>query len=224
MTGRILVADDDPILRDFIAQGLREHGYVVQEAATIAAALEHARIGQFDLWVLDRRMPGGDCVDALRILRAEGRETPALFLTASRSLEQRIEGFDSGADDYLTKPFSIVELAVRVRALLRRLQVMRENIIRRGVVELHLDERRVIVAGQDLPVTANEWRLLALLAERPGAVFSRAQIMVAVGIDGEAGEAAVDHLVSRTRQKLRERGVDGAIRTVRGQGFAWEFR
>ncbi len=221
MTGRILAADDDSILRDFIAGGLREQGYLVQEAATIAETLDHARTATFDLWVLDRQMGDGDCVNALRALRAEGRTTPALFLTASRLLEQRVEGLEAGADDYLTKPFSIVELTARVRALLRRPPVLRESILRRGDIELHLDARRVFVGTKEVAVTANEWRLLALLAQRPAMVFTRQQIMADVGIADDAGEVAVDHLVSRMRQKLREHGAPDAIKTVRGMGFAW---
>jgi DNA-binding response OmpR family regulator len=221
MSGRILVVDDDAILRDFIAQGLRECGYVVIECATIPEALESARGERFDLWVFDRRMPGGDMVETLRVLRGEGHATPALFLTASRSTEQRIEGLDAGADDYITKPFSIDELAARVRALMRRPTHMAAGVLQRGDIELRLDSRRVFVGAQELLVTANEWRLLALLAQRPEAVFTRAQIMAETGIAEDAGEAAVDHLVSRLRQKLADAGVAGAIRTVRGLGFSW---
>lgn len=221
MTGRILAADDDAILRDFIAGGLREEGYLVQEAATIAETLEHARASPFDLWVLDRQMADGDSVAALRALRAEGRNTPALFLTASRQIEQRVEGLEAGADDYLTKPFSIVELTARVRALLRRPPVLRDTILRRGEIELHMDARRVLVATNELAVTANEWRLLALLAQRPDMVFTRAQIMADVGIAEDAGDVAVDHLISRLRQKLRAQGAGDVIETVRGMGFSF---
>ncbi len=220
MTGRILAADDDAILRDFIAGGLREHGYLVQEATSIAETLEHARATNFDLWVLDRQMADGDSVAALRILRAEGRNTPALFLTASRQVEQRVEGLEAGADDYLTKPFSIVELTARVRALLRRPPVLRNTILRRGEIELHIEARRVFIGANEVAVTANEWRLLALLAQRPGMVFTRAQIIADVGIGEDAGEVAVDHLVSRLRLKLRDHGAGDAIKTARGMGFS----
>ncbi len=221
MTGRILAADDDAVLRDFVAGGLREQGYLVQEAATIAETLEHARATNFDVWVLDRQMADGDSLGALRSLRAEGRTTPALFLTASRLLEQRVEGLEAGADDYLTKPFSIVELAARVRALLRRPPVLRDSILRRGEIELHLDARRVFVGAKEAAVTANEWRLLAMLAQRPGIVFTRQQIMADAGIAEDAGEVAVDHLVSRVRLKLRDHGAPDVIKTVRGMGFSW---
>lgn len=222
MAARILTADDDPHLRDFIAQGLRENGYVVREAATIAETEQLARSESFDLWVLDRQMPGGDSVAMLRALRATGLATPALLLTASRTVEQRVEGLESGADDYLTKPFSIVELAARARALLRRPPALREVILERGLVSLHLDTLRVFVGAREVIVTANEWRLMVTLAQRPGAVFSRAQIALQVGIAEDAEEVAVDHLVSRLRAKLRQHGAESAIRTVRGIGFSWE--
>jgi two-component system response regulator QseB len=222
MSGRILVADDDAILRDFIAQGLREQGFLVREAATLEQTLDLARTERFDLWVLDRRMPGGDAIEALRTLRGEGLATPALFLSASRTTQQRIEGLEAGADDYLSKPFSIDELTARVRALLRRPSQMSAETLKRGAIELRIDARRVFVHGAEVPVTANEWRLLVLLAQRPTAVFSRAQIIAEAGIAEDAGEAAVDHLVSRLRQKLRGAGAgENAIRTARGLGFGW---
>ena len=219
MAARILLAEDDPILREFIAQGLREHGHVVHETATSDETLAQARDGVFDVWVFDRRMPGGDCVEVLRTLRAEGRATPALLLTASRALEQRVAGLDAGADDYLTKPFSIVELAARVRALLRRASTLQKSVLVFGDAQIDTNERRVMVGGHELPVTTNEWRLLTLLAQRPGEVMSRAQIMAAVGVADDAGEVAVDHMVSRLRLKLRQRNAEDLIQTVRGAGF-----
>lgn len=221
MTARILLAEDDPILREFIAQGLRDQGHVVRETATKDETLAHARGGEFDVWVLDRRMPDGDCVEVLRELRAEGWATPALFLTASKTLEQRVAGLDAGADDYLTKPFSIVELVARLRALLRRSHGAQGGVLSLGGVQIHRDERRVLFNGREAPVTVNEWRLLTLLAQRPGAAMTRAEIMAKVGISDTAGEVAVDHLVSRLRHKLREMGAADVIQTVRGVGFCF---
>jgi two-component system, OmpR family, response regulator len=167
-------------------------------------------------------MPGGDCAEALRLIRSEGAATPALFLTAAREVDKRVEGLEAGADDYLTKPFSLVELTARVRALLRRPQAIRSAALQFGRLTLQLDLRRVVVEGAEINVTANEWRLMAFLAQRRGAVLTRSQIMAEVGIADDAGEVAVDHLISRLRCKLREHGADAIIRTVRGLGFAWQ--
>jgi len=222
MTGRILVADDDAIIRKFILLGLREQGFVVNEATTIASALEAARSTTFDAWIFDRHMPGGDFFAAMRVLRAEGRSTPALFLTASSRVEQRAEGLDAGADDYLSKPFSMVELTARVRALLRRPAAQRETVLLCGPIELHLDTSEVRCHGQKVAVTAHEWRLLALLARRPGVVFARKHIIAEVGATEGADDVAVDHLVSRLRRKLRATGADKLLKTVRGLGFSWD--
>ena len=133
-----------------------------------------------------------------------------------------VEGFDAGADDYLTKPFSMAELVVRARALLRRGAGLAPSVRTAGELQIHLDAGRVFACGIEVPVTANEWRLLRLLTDRPGVAFSRATIAAEVGISQEAGEVAVDHLVSRLRIKLRPCGADGGLQTFRGIGFAWE--
>lgn len=221
MTGKILIAEDDAILRGFIALGLREQGYLTQAVGSAAAFREAALANRFDLWILDRRMPDGDGLVTLRALRAGGAMTAALVLTAMGQLDQRVEGFDAGADDYLTKPFSIAELVVRTRALLRRPAALAPSIVLAGPLELRVDAGRLFASGQEIPVTVNEWRLLRLLIGRPGVTFTRDAIMIEVGMSDEAGEVAVDHLVSRLRIKLREWGADKLIRTVRGMGFAW---
>ena len=222
MSGKVLIAEDDAILSDFLALGLREQGYLVETAASVKAFGEAARHMRSDIWILDRRLPDGDGLVALRHLRAEGRMTPALVLTAMGQLDHRVEGFDAGADDYLTKPFAIAELVVRVRALLRRPPTLSPSVIHFGSLELRLDACRVFSAGEEIPVTANEWRLLRLLTGRPGMAYSRGAFMAEVGISESAGEVAVDHLVSRLRAKLSSGAANTMIKTVRGLGFAWD--
>jgi two-component system, OmpR family, response regulator len=224
MTARILWADDDPIMRDFVAQALEQQGYVVVEAGSVEETLERVRGQRFDLCILDRKMPGGDGLVALRALRADGIATPVLVLSSYTAVEQRVEGFDAGADDFLAKPFSGAELIARVRAILRRRPELAEDTLRSGRLELRMAERRVLWDGREVQVTVNEWRLLALLMRRPGVVHSRRDIMAEAGVAHDAEEAAVDHMVSRLRQKLRAAGADDTIRTARGQGFAWYDR
>lgn len=221
MTGKILLAEDDEILSDFIALGLREQGYLVEVIGSADALLEAASKRQFGIWVLDRRLPDGDGLQTLRTLRSKGVMTPALILTAMGQLDQRVKGFDAGADDYLTKPFSIEELVVRVRALLRRAPIISPTVLHTGPLELRLDAGRVFAGGTEVIVTANEWRLLRLLAGRPGVTFTRDTIMTDVGMSEDAGVVAVDHLVSRLRTKLRACGGDKHLVTQRGLGFAW---
>lgn len=221
MASRILVAEDDRVLREFIRLGLSEQGYLVSEVASVSGFADAAD-GGHDLWILDRALLDGDSLPALRRLRSEGNPTPALILTAMGQVEQRIAGFEAGADDYLAKPFSIAELVLRVRAVLRRSPSAAPEVLHYGPLELRLDAARVFADGKEIAVTPNEWRLLRLLATRRGHVFARDRIMDEVGISHEAGEVSVDHLVSRLRLKLRDSGSDKLIRTVRGLGFAWE--
>jgi two-component system OmpR family response regulator len=221
MPGRVLCADDDSILRQFIAIGLKEIGCVVAETNSLTGLLEMARQGGFDLWVLDRKMADGDCLDALRALRKEGLMTPALMLTGLGDLNQRVEGFEAGADDYLTKPFSIVELTARVRALLRRPAALLPQMLTFGPLKLNLDTGRAVVGHFEIALTANELRLLRLLAASPGVAFSRERIRTAVGIEDNADVVAVDHMISRVRRKLKDCGAADWVRTVRGVGFCW---
>ena len=149
-------------------------------------------------------------------------ETPALFLTASAGLDQRIAGLEAGADDYLAKPFSVSELSLRVRALLRRRPTYISPRRMLGNLEVDTATRKVGISGQELSTTAHEWRLLSLMIEKPGHVFDREAIMRRIGMAQDAELVAVDHLVSRLRQKLRASGATVEFRTVRGVGFALE--
>lgn len=216
----ILAVEDDLAIRRYLTTALRERGHLVEETATLRDALLRIGAGEFDLWIFDRKLPDGDSLSALAQLRAEGHNTPALFLTAAFQLEQRVAGLEAGADDYLTKPFSLTELLARVSALLRRRPLFVEPERRVGNLVVKIASHGAVVNGQDIRATTNEWRLLALLAEQPGRVFSRDAIMSRVGISAEADEIAVDHLVSRIRQKLRSLRATASIDTVRGVGFA----
>lgn len=216
--GRILLVEDDDAIRSFASAGLRQNNHVVEEATTLAQALERIRSGPFDLWILDRRLPDGDALTGLAQLRTMGDATPALILSAAVLSDQRIAGFEAGADDYVTKPFSLAELQLRVRALLRRRPQLDPGRIEVGDLILIPAEARVTVAGKPCEVTANELKLLIKLCERPGYVLTREDLMSAVGMD-DVSATAVDHLVSRMRRKLTELDSNVLIRTVRAIGF-----
>lgn len=154
--------------------------------------------------------------------RGRRLETPALFLTAAADLDQRIAGLEAGADDYLAKPFSVSELTLRVRALLRRRPTFVPPLRMLGNVEVDTVARKVAIDGTEIATTTHEWRLLSLMVEKPGQVFERDAIMQRVGMAQDAELVAVDHLISRLRQKLRAGGATVEFRTVRGVGFALE--
>lgn len=221
MSGKILIAEDDAILREFISAGLRQNRYAPAAASSVFSFIEIAQSESFDLWIIDRRLPDGDGLVALKELRAKRVNTPALILTALGRVDQRVEGFSAGADDYLTKPFSIEELIARVRAVLRRPPVLTPIVVQAGPLKLQVEEGRVFWEQQEIYLTAREWRLLRMITARPNVVFSRPHIMEEVGMSEETAYVAVDHLVSRLRTKLRPSSADRLINTVRGIGFKW---
>ena len=218
----ILAIEDDTSIRSFLAQALREEGHAVEEAVSLADGRQRALDGGHDLWIIDRRLPDGDGLSLLAALRERQMETPALFLTASAGLDQRIAGLEAGADDYLAKPFSVSELSLRVRALLRRRPTYISPRRMLGNLEVDTATRKAGISGQELSTTSHEWRLLSLMIEKPGHVFDREAIMRRIGMAQDAELVAVDHLVSRLRQKLRASGATVEFRTVRGVGFALE--
>ena len=218
----ILAVEDDAKIRSFLVMALREQGHAVDEAVSLAEGETRALDGQHDLWIIDRRLPDGDGLTLLSSLRARRLETPALFLTASAELDQRIAGLEAGADDYLAKPFSVAELTLRVKALLRRRPTFLSPRQVLGNLTVDAVSRKVTVAGKEFTTTAHEWRLLSLMIEKPGQVFEREAIMQRVGMAQDADLVAVDHLISRLRLKLRACGAEVEFKTVRGVGFAVE--
>ncbi len=214
----ILVAEDDDILRAFIAEALRANGYVVREAPDGPAALDSASADHADVWIFDRNLPGLDGLEVLRTLRGRGLRTPAMFLTAISGLEERVRGLDSGADDYLAKPFEIAELLARVRALARRPPALAAEVISRGVLRLDMTNWRAFFGDAEIALTAQDMTLLAHFLRRPDQVFSREALLNQMGA-GEVTPAAVEHALSRLRKKLEGVGAHDVIETVRGVGY-----
>jgi DNA-binding response OmpR family regulator len=223
MSRRILVVDDEPGILDLVSYGLRREGYEVETAADGERALARARENGFDLVVLDVMLPGISGLDVCRTLRAES-DVPILMLTARDAEVDTVVGLEVGADDYVTKPFSLAELVSRVRAMLRRRELDRATATRDGVVreagEIRIDLARheVTVAGEPVSLTPSEFRLLALLINEPQRVFSRRQIMQHLWDSAwVADERTCDAHVSNLRRKLGS--AADRIATVRGVGY-----
>jgi DNA-binding response OmpR family regulator len=230
MGAEILLAEDQADIRDLIALNLRHAGYDVTPVADGRAALDSQADHSSDLLILDLMMPGLDGLEVCKALRARGRATPILMLTAKSTELDRVLGLELGADDYLTKPFSMAELLARVKALLRRAALLRQaqsqqhgagSSVRNGEIEIAVARREVRVRGQAVDLTALEFDLLLHFAQHPGHVFSRAQLLDAVwGYSHEGYEHTVTTHINRLRAKLEDDPMRPAvILTVRGAGY-----
>jgi DNA-binding response OmpR family regulator len=224
VSGRILVVDDEPAIVDAVAYALEGEGYQVTSRADGEAALSAALDERFDLVVLDLMLPKLSGTEVCRRLRAES-DIPIVMLTAKDAEVDRVLGLEIGADDYVTKPFSIAELVSRVRALLRRRELDRAGrgfaFKRVGSLTLDLARHKVSLDGSEVQLTPSEFRLLALLAEEPERVYGRREIMQRLWESMYVGdERACDIHISNLRRKL-ERVPDKPERilTVRGIGY-----
>ena len=205
MPASILVAEDQADIRDLLVMNLKSAGYDVSAVADGPAALASQSERPADLLVLDLMMPGLDGLEVTKALRARGRSTPILMLTAKSTELDRVLGLELGADDYLTKPFSPRELVARVRAVFRRIDAgpERGDVLRAGPLTLDVPRMRVTVGGRPVEVTSTEFALLATLMRQPGRVFTRAQLLDAIhGDEGEAFDRAIDAHVKNLRRKI----------------------
>jgi two-component system response regulator RegX3 len=220
---RILVADDEQAITDAVAYALRGEGFEVDSVADGEAAIEVARAGSYDVLVLDLMLPRLSGIEVCRRLRAES-DIPILMLTAKDAEVDRVLGLEAGADDYVTKPFSMAELVSRVRAILRRRELDRSTpaLVRRiGALEIDLARHRVSVAGRPVQLTPSEFRLLTLLAEQPDRVYNRGEIMRHLWESEYVGDQrACDIHVSNLRRKIEDGpGEPRRLLTVRGVGY-----
>ena len=229
MPRRILVAEDQADIRDLLAMNLQQAGYAVQAVADGVAALAAEEAVPSDLLVLDLMMPGLDGLEVCKGLRARGRDTPILMLTAKSTELDRVLGLELGADDYLTKPFSMAELLARVKALLRRADVREaalmasagERPLERGELQIWPAKRTAAVRGTAVELTALEFELLLFFASHPGRVYSRSQLLDAVwGYSHDGYEHTVTTHINRLRAKLeRDPMRPELVLTVRGAGY-----
>ncbi len=232
---RALVVEDDVAIRELLRLHLSLAGYQVEEVGDGRSGLERARSTAFDLIVLDLMLPALDGITVCRAIRSDtvrpesiNRETPILMLTARDSEADKVLGLDSGADDYLTKPFGVRELMARIGAITRRSKRGKEaagirparRVVSRGL-EVDPDRREVVVRGEAVELTRQEFDVLYLLASRPGIVFSRAALLSQVwGDDTYVTERTVDAVVSRLRRKIERDAQDPElILTAWGVGY-----
>jgi two-component system response regulator MprA len=217
---RILVVEDEPGLARALREGLRESHYTVDVATDGEEALAFARVARYDAIVLDVLMPRLDGLQVCRRLRAAGATTPILMLTARDALEHKVAGLDSGADDYLVKPFAYAELLARLRALLRREASRKEGSLSVGNLTLDPATQRAQRGDRPLELTAREYRVLETLMRRPGHVVSREAIIDSVwGFDYPESSNLIDVYIGRLRRKLGGDGAPPLIHTVRGAGY-----
>lgn len=218
---RILVAEDDEVIADFVSQGLREAGYAVDVASTGPDALKQALDGGYDAAVMDVMLPGLDGLSVIEQLRAKKQQTPVLILSARHTVDDRVKGLQAGGDDYLTKPFAFAELLARLQALLRRSAGTTEP-TRLVVGDLTLDllSRKVERGGRAIELRPREFALLEYLMRHPGRVLSKTMILSHVwGYSFDPGTNVVDVLVSRLRDQVDEGFATRMIHTVRGAGY-----
>jgi two-component system, OmpR family, response regulator MprA len=216
----VLVVDDDQRIAGAIRRALIYEGYQVEVARDGPVALTHVRERPPDLMILDVMLPGLDGMEVARRLQAGGGEFPILMLTAKDATSDRVRGLDSGADDYLVKPFAYEELLARVRALLRRRAPRRQRTIRYADITMDLGAHEAKRDGRVVPLTAKEFDLLELFIRNPRQVLTRERIMDAVwGFDFGATSNVVDVYVGYLRQKLEEGGAPRLIQTLRGVGY-----
>jgi two-component system OmpR family response regulator len=212
---RLLVVEDEPELRQVIVQALGEDGFAVDAAANGEEGLFKALAWEYDAIVLDLMLPVKNGWEVLKVLR-ESRATPVLILTARDAVSDRVRGLDSGADDYLVKPFSIVELLARLRALIRRAAGHASPVVEIGPVTIDLVSRTVTKSGQAIPLTAREYALVEILALHRGKLITRTTIYDHLfGEDDDSLSNLVDVHVSHIRKKLGANFIE----TRRGQGY-----
>jgi two-component system OmpR family response regulator len=217
---RVLVVEDEKKLGELLGRGLREEGYAADVADRGEAALWMARAVAYDAIVLDVMLPGVDGFEVCRRLRQDGVWTPVLMLTARDAIEDRVSGLDTGADDYLTKPFSFDELLARIRALTRRAPGERPSVLEVGELRLDPAAHRAWRGDHELDLSAKEFALLELFMRRAGVALTRNQLL-----DGawdfafESRSNVVDVYVRYLRQKIDRPFETDSIETVRGVGY-----
>ncbi len=222
---KLLVVEDEKKAAAYLKKGLSEHGFIVDVASDGEEGLHLARTGNYDLVVLDIMLPDRDGYSVLSELRRAGKQTPVLFLTARDTVQDRVKGLEYGADDYLIKPFAFSELLARIRSVLRRGQGRQPDLLRIDDLEIDVRRHKAMRGGQPLDLTAKEFALLTLFAQRAGEVLSRTLIAEQVwDMNSDSDPSVVDVHVSRLRAKVDQPFRHKLLHTVRGVGYVLEVR
>lgn len=217
---KILVVEDEKAIADFVKRGLEAEGHSVKVEVDGESGRSSACSGDFDLLILDRMLPGMSGLEILREFRREDQTTPVIMLTARAEIEDRVEGLDSGANDYLTKPFAFEELAARVRAHLRQPGQESSTSLSASGIELDLLKRTVVREGTEVSLSAREFDLLAYMMRHRGQVLSREQLLSGVwGYDYDPGTNVVGVYIQYLRRKLAVGGLPDPIETLRSVGY-----
>jgi len=223
MKAHILIVDDDPRITDLLRRVLAYEGYSIASAASGSEALNRSLERPPDLVVLDIMLPGLDGLEVAQRLRAAGDNVPILMLTARDTVADRVKGLETGADDYLVKPFAPEELVARVKALLRRSQEERHEVLRFADVELDTGTRVAHRGAREIDLSPTEYELLALFLRRPRQVLTREIILDRVwGMDFEGSSNVMEVYIGYLRTKLEAEGESRLIHTVRGVGYVFK--
>lgn len=217
---QVLIIEDETKVAGFIRQALEEEGHAVDLASDGGEGFRLAMTVDYDIIILDLLLPERDGLEVCRDLRSSGRRMPILMLTARGALQDKVAGLDTGADDYLTKPFAVAELLARVRALLRRGGVSTLPVLKVEDLELSAATHQARRDGRSIPLSSREYALLDYLMRNAGRVVSREMILEHVwGFDFEGGQNVVDVYINYLRNKIDKNASVKLIRTVRGLGF-----
>ena len=217
---RVLVVEDERKIADFIRRGLTEHGYAVDVAYDGEEALDWPSVAEFDIIVLDVMLPARDGVEVCRTLRQRGLRTPILMLTAKDAVQDRVEGLDSGADDYLVKPFAFAELLARLRALSRRQPAVLGSSLQVGDLVVDAATRKVSRGGADLELTTKEYAILEYLMRHPNQVLTRTMMAEHVwNYDFDNASNVIAVHIRNLRRKVDDTFPTKLIHTVRGAGY-----
>ncbi len=218
---RILLIEDDQNAAEFILRGLAEQGYVADHARDGKDGLFLAASEKYDVMIIDRMLPGVDGLSIVKMLRATGNQVPAIFLTTMAGIDDRVEGLDAGADDYLVKPFAFSELLARIAALLRRPPISEtKTVLRAADLEMDLLKRSVRRAGKIIDLQPQEFRLLEYLMRSEGRVVTRTMLLENVwDFHFDPQTSVVETHISRLRAKIDKGFGSELLRTIRGVGY-----